>query len=520
MGNALVWQYSCNTPIGFSDSAGSEDSGAGAGAVRSPQHQFAPDEGDRTGRNAKNRNRPESWVSSSDDVLEPALYWSVERFILSQKYMFLDPKVMAAVEQLNYRVTVGDVAVKSGLELQVAQQGLMTLASEAGGHLQVTETGEVAYLFSQNFRSVLQAKFLKLRLLAWWQQIWKGLFYLIRISFGILLVVSICIIAIAIFAIILSSTLSNKDSENSDSGNDVSFGGFPIGWIFTDWYYFFLPNPYSSSQSTPTSPSKKESMNFLEAVFSFLFGDGNPNHNLEGQRWQEIGKVLRQNDGAIVAEQVIPFLEQPSEEQSVDDAMLPVLLRFNGQPEVSPEGGIVYHFPDLQTSVESDRSAPVAPFLQESLWKFSHASSGQILGAIGLGSANFIGAIILGKLLSGITAMGFLGLVQAIYGVLLAYGIGFLTIPLGRYFWVQWQNQRIAARNQTRSHSAELLYEPSQAITQKLSFARQFARSTLVDDLDLVYTTEKDILEQESENQAKIDADWEKRLGQSTQENK
>jgi hypothetical protein len=436
----------------------------------------------------------------------------------SRNIMFLNPRVIAAIEQLNYRVTVGDVAVKSGLELQVAQQALMTLTAEAGGHLQVTETGEVAYLFSKNFRSVLQAKFLKLRLLAGWQKIWKVLFYLIRISFGILLMASICIIAIAIIAIIIASTLSNKDSEGSNSGDDFGFGGVPIGWIFTDWYYFFLPDPYGGSPSA--SPAKQGSMNFLEAVFSFLFGDGNPNHHLEERRWQEIGKVLRQHDGAVVAEQVVPFLEPPSAGQSVDDAMLAALLRFNGQPEVSPDGEIVYHFPELQTSVESDRSAPTAPFLQESLWKFSHASFGQVLGAIGLGSANLIGAVILGKLLGEISATGgFLGLVQAIYGGLLVYGIGFLAIPLGRYFWIQWQNQRIAARNQARAQWAEqLLYAPSQTLRQKLTFARQFARSTLVDDLDLVYTTEKDLLAQESENQAKINADWEKRLGRSTQE--
>ncbi len=430
--------------------------------------------------------------------------------------MFLNPQVIAAVEQLNYRVTVGDVAVKSGLELQVAQQALMTLASEAGGHLQVTETGEVAYLFSQNFRSVLQAKFFNLRLLAWWQKIWKVLFYIIRISFGILLIASICIIAIAIIAIIIASTLSNKDSQSNDSGDDIGFGGFPIGWIFTDWYYFFLPDPYGNAPRP--SPAKQGSMNFLEAVFSFLFGDGNPNHYLEERRWQEIGKVLRQHNGAVVAEQVIPFLEPPSAGQSVDDVMLAALLRFNGQPEVSPDGEIVYHFPDLQTSVESDRSAPTAPFLQESLWKFSHASLGQVLGAIGLGSANLIGAVILGKLLGGISSTaGFLGFVQASYGGLLVYGIGFLAIPLGRYFWIQWQNERIAARNQARAQWAEqLLYAPSQTLTQKLTFARQFARSTLVDDLDLVYTTEKDLLEQESENQAKINADWEKRLGSSS----
>ena len=44
----------------------------------------------------------------------------------------LDPKVMAAVEQLDYRVTAGDVAVQSGLSLQMAQQGLMLLAFEVG----------------------------------------------------------------------------------------------------------------------------------------------------------------------------------------------------------------------------------------------------------------------------------------------------------------------------------------------------------------------------------------------------
>jgi hypothetical protein len=431
--------------------------------------------------------------------------------------MSFNPKVIAAIEQLNYRVTVGDVAVESGLELQVAQPALMALAAEAGGHLQVTETGEVAYLFSQNFRAVLRSKFLKLRLLDWARQIWSVLFYLIRISFGILLIASICIIAIAILAIVLGSALSNKDSDDSSSGDIDGFDGFPIGWIFTDWYYFFLPNPYDINQGTVTTPAKQKSTNFLEAVFSFLFGDGNPNRNLEQLRWQEIGKVLRQNGGAVAAEQVIPFLEQSREKESIDDAMLTVLLHFNGQPEVSPDGEIVYHFPDLQTSVEGDRSAPVNPFLKESLWKFSNASSGQILGAIGLGSVNLIGAAFLGKLLGGIsTTAGFLGFVQAIYGILLGYGISFLAIPLGRYFWIQWQNQRIATRNQARAQQAEQLYEPSPTLTQKLIFARQFAQSTAIDDLDLAYTTEKDLLQQDAENQAAIDAAWKKRLGQST----
>ncbi len=415
--------------------------------------------------------------------------------------MSLNPKVIAAVEQLNFRVTVGDVAVQSGLDVRVAQQDLMALASSASGHLQVTETGEVAYLFARNFRSILQAKFLKLRLLAWGQKIWKVLFYLIRLSFGVLLIASIFIIAIAILLIVVALTF-----KDNDSAEDI-----PLGWIFTDWYYFFTPDPYSRNHSISSSP-KENSMNFLEAVFSFLFGDGNPNQNLEQKRWQMIGRTLRYNQGAVIPEQVIPFLDGLDKGQSVDDAMLPVLLQFNGQPEVSPEGEIVYRFPELQTSVKPDASAPPASFLKESLWQFSHASSTQILWSIGLGSINLIGALTLGKLLGSSGLVGFLGFVQGIYGILLAYGLGFLVIPIGRYFWIQWQNQNIMTRNQSRQSLAKQLGKETQKLTQKLDFARQFGQSTLVDDLNLAYTTEKDLLEQEAENQAEIDADWQRRL--------
>jgi hypothetical protein len=435
--------------------------------------------------------------------------------------MSLDPKVMTAVEQLHYRVTVGDVAVQSGLDLQQSQQGLLALATEAGGHLQVTETGEVAYLFARNFRTTLQAKSLKLRLAAAWQQVWNVLFYLIRISFGILLIASICLIALAIL-LIISATLS-RDSDRSDgggSGFDMGFGG-PMSWIVSDWYYFFLPSPYARPQRAASFSGTHETP-FLEAIFSYLFGDGNPNQNLEGRRWQAIGQVLRRNQGAIVAEQVVPFLDGVEEGQSVDDAMLPVLLRFNGLPEVSPEGEIVYHFPELQTSVESARGATAAPFLKESFWHFSKASSGQVMGAIGLGSINLIGALALGKLLSasgGVSLGGLLGFVQIIYPILLIYGASFLLIPLGRHFWNQWQNQRIAARNQRREGLARQLERSAEALRGKLEFARQFARSTRVDDLDLAYTTEKDILEQDAENQAAIDAEWQRRLDRSTSQN-
>ncbi len=78
-----------------------------------------------------------------------------------------NPNIMQAVEQLGYRVTVGDVTTQAGLNINLAQQGLLTLATDAGGHLQVAESGEIVYLFPKNFRAILRNKFLRLRLQEW-----------------------------------------------------------------------------------------------------------------------------------------------------------------------------------------------------------------------------------------------------------------------------------------------------------------------------------------------------------------
>jgi len=128
-------------------------------------------------------------------AIEPQFYTGVRcDYSFRGKGMVPDPKIMQAVERLGYRVTVGDVASQAGLDIKLAEQGVLALASEAGGHLQVAESGEVAYLFPKNFRGVLRNKYRQLQWQEWWSKVWKVLFYIIRISFGIFLIASILLI--------------------------------------------------------------------------------------------------------------------------------------------------------------------------------------------------------------------------------------------------------------------------------------------------------------------------------------
>ncbi|ERT03776.1 hypothetical protein M595_6285 [Lyngbya aestuarii BL J] len=186
---------------------------------------------------------------------------------------------------------------------------------------------------------------------------------------------------------------------------------------------------------------------------------------------------------------------------------------------MSPQGELVYHFPDLQTTATQYRPQGIVSSLKEQLWKFSQASSGQLMLAAGLGVANIVGAIILGNLLQDQTLVqslgGWVAFVDVIFPLLLVYGIGFLTVPLIRFIWIKWRNARIEVRNQNRQERVAILNQAQDSIKQKLSFARQFAAETVIDQKDLAYTTESDLVEQELEQVDKIDAEWQKRLNES-----
>jgi hypothetical protein len=429
--------------------------------------------------------------------------------------MTLYPDLVQAIEQLDYRVTVGDVAAKAGLDVNQTQRGLLTLASDAGGHLQVAESGEIVYLFPRDFRAILHSKHLRLRLQEWAGTAWKVLFYLIRVSFGIALLVSITLIFLSILIIISAATRS--DSGGFDGGGGGDGGGFS-GWFGPNFVYIFSPGYYDRSSRAYYSSGEKPSLGFFQAVFSFLFGDGNPNRDLDERRWRAIGTVIRNNRGAIAAEQIAPYLDNLGRGHALEyeEYMLPVLSRFDGRPQVSPNGDIVYHFPELQAMAAQHGYQAAPAYLKELLWRFSQASPAQIAVAIGLGLLNVGGALFLGHLLAGGAAagVGLIAFVKSIYWALLTYGSAFLTIPLVRFFWLKGRNRAIARRNEERQERVVQLNQADDRLQAKLAYAQTFAAETVIDSKNLAYSTERDLADQELAQSDQIDAEWRRRLEQ------
>ncbi|MGI0494526.1 hypothetical protein ACN4EG_22305 [Alkalinema pantanalense CENA528] len=417
----------------------------------------------------------------------------------------LNPTVMKTIERLRYRVTVGDVATQSGLDLATTEREIQAIAAAVGGHLQVTETGDIAYKFPENFRDILRNKFWQLQFRESLQKIWTVTFYLIRLAFGASLLI---LLTLVIIGVIVSISFYKSDSSRND--NDRSFGtwfNFNPFWLF-DFNSLRPGRPRYREGDRPT--------NFLEAIFSFVFGDGDPNRNLEEQRWQAIGQVIRHHRGVVVAEQVTPFLDELGTgfSQEYEEYMLPVLVRFGGSPEVSETGQLVYRFPEVQkTATPKSRKQSTETFLKEQLWRFSNADGTLLTWAAMLG----ILLLILSLWSAGILPGSFpaRGIFRSIAQIAIGYSGFYLGVPLVRWFALMGKNDKISARNRDRQFRSIRLEEPDAQIQEKLQFAQQFAQMQAIDEANLAYTTERDLLDQEIEQRDKLDADWEKRLNES-----
>ncbi len=414
--------------------------------------------------------------------------------------MDFDPALMSSIERLGYQVTVGDVAANAGIEINQAQKGLLALASQTQGDLLVSETGDIVYKFPHNFRSILTNRYWQLRFKEYLRAIWKAVFYIIRISFGIALMLSIALMSIAVVLIMIAAS-STQDNDNNGSfgggdGGSVIFLGNPF-----DSFWLFEPN-YNGERK---NPSRK--MNFLESVFSFLFGDGDPNADLEQRRWNTIATVIRNNRGSVIAEQLAPYLDNIKDIEN-DNYVIPVLSKFNGYPEVSPTGEIIYHFPELQVTTKNHSQSTISNYLEESKWQFTKASPEQVTLSVGLGSLNVALSFILGSLLKGSAAVklgAFILFIASIYHGLIFYAAAFFAIPIMRYFALKRRNNNLEKRNIERHNLSNWLTQNLEKLQSKMLYASQYSQEKVIKAEDISYSTETDLLEQQ----------WQKRLNQS-----
>lgn len=432
--------------------------------------------------------------------------------------------VIKAINELGRRVTAADIATKTGLPLLTATSTLNKVAAEANGHLQVSNAGDIAYSFDPGFQSAYVTEGFKKTLQEVWEKVFKVGFFLVRISFGVGLIVSFVLVCVLIIAMILF-VQRGGDGDNDRGGG---FGGGLGGIDFFDWmllrnffwwgptYPIYTPygyNDYSRPYELydrPTTRQPETENNFIMNCFSFLFGDGAPNLNLEERKWQLIAQIIKQNNGVVTAEQLAPYT---GADPKNDDAVLPVLVRFDGKPEVTANGNIVYTFPSLQVTANTMSFSALPTYLREFNWEFTRVSAGALVPVFILAGLNFLGALFLVTHLYIPILHAFAGLIHW----LALYGTMFVAVPAIRWLILNVLNGDIEKRNAAKKDYADALHNPSAETLRKLGEAKNYriGEKSIRKD-DVVYTTDRDVIDQDFNNE---DKQFDEQLRQGAQKN-
>ncbi|KAL3650586.1 hypothetical protein CASFOL_006989 [Castilleja foliolosa] len=237
----------------------------------------------------------------------------------------------------------------------------------------------------------------------------------------------------------------------------------------------------------------------IDWVYSYVFGDGDPNQGIENRRWKMIGLYIALNGSVVTAEEIAPYLDPETTGKKNDESyMLPVLHQFDGQPKADDEGNILYHFPSVhctplpRTSREKeyagrwvDRDIKVDKYLEEHQWVFSKFDGDKLGFIAGLLHYNLLCVVLSGLVLrvklgwgSYFSQYHYLPLLLPMHAI---YVVSFLVISSFRWSSIGIRNAEIVKRNEARKERAKSLESPDLFLMQKLLSARTMARRHLLE---------------------------------------
>lgn len=398
----------------------------------------------------------------------------------------LRDRTLQAIEKANYRATVGDVSAISGASVFDTQKALNALAADTGATLEVSNVGDLTYVFPKSTKAILSSKSFKMKMEPVMSGVKSLASYLFRVAFGTSLVASIMIVYTAIFALLSAQRSGDRD----DRGR--SYGGPRFYFYPSDLLWYWDPYYYRRPRR------RDREMNFFESVFSFVFGDGDPNLDFEKRRWELVGRAIRKNKGVMTAEQLAPYLDTAGYED--ESFVLPALTRFEGTPEVnSVSGSIIYRFPNMESTagrVSAVGRGDSDALVQEERWVFSLAEPSQRFLAGLLGVANIVGVIILANMINDPKLMyhsrEYVELARSFAGLLpglFTYGVLFFVVPVLRVIRNMGKNQAIDARNNARLLAARRIANPEPRLAAKLAAASSASSQRVVGDA--VYTSKE-----------------------------
>jgi hypothetical protein len=262
-------------------------------------------------------------------------------------------KITDAFKKQGKGATVADIVAQTALPLNTVRELVPVAADEYSGRLEVTESGEILYSFPVGFTSKYRGFRARLR------RFTDKLMYGIRIAGSALFKVWIMVmlvgyfvlfmlIALAALAVSVAASSSNSDNRSHGRGGGGLFlAGSIFDLIIRIWFYSELTKTLDRSWNGPYAAKKAPPRGkpLYKAIFSFVFGDPDPNGDWTAREKQTIIAYLQANRGVISQPEYMSLTGCTPE--AAERRLTACCVEFGGLPEVTEAGTLVYRFDEL-----------------------------------------------------------------------------------------------------------------------------------------------------------------------------
>jgi hypothetical protein len=378
-----------------------------------------------------------------------------------------------ALKRQRRGITTADMVAGTALPLETVRELLPRASDEYRGRLEVTESGEILYSFPHGFTSRYRSFPARLRqigekLVLGLKKAGAALFkvWIMVMLVGYFLLFMLIALAALMLSVVSVSSSNSSSRSRRNGGGGMYFAGNILNLIIRLWFYSELFKPRRAS-----SPVRSRGKPLHRAVFSFVFGDGDPNAGWPVREQKAVIAHIQAHRGVISLPEFMALTGLKPEQ--AENEITAYCVRFGGLPEATGDGTVVYRFDPLMLKTDA-QSGCSGSALREP-WTFSSNSPGMnrafaLINGVNLafGSYFLYCALNLEALLSRGTSLrlfstayyffyrltgsfspeNFRILITVVLGLIpLAFSILFWLIPALRYGIMGRNNEKIKLEN-------------------------------------------------------------------------
>ena len=273
-------------------------------------------------------------------------------------------KVITSLKQRKKGAVAADICAQTALPLTTVNELLSKAADEFSGHLKVTESGEIQYYFPggytsryKGFKAVFSKVFNKIT--SFFKKA-SVLFFKIWIMV-MLIGYFILFIAIAVASILVQIAARSNNSSSSSGDKGGFFGLNLFNLIFRIWFFNEITKPRYSYDTYGNfkNNNTKTKHPMHKAIFSFVFGEEDPNKDWDEVRDKAVIAFLQANRGVISLSEYMALTgdSAPDAEKNI----LAFCSKFEGRAEITEEGTIIYCFDKLLLSSDKENFSDLIP---------------------------------------------------------------------------------------------------------------------------------------------------------------